>query len=419
MARGGRLLHAFTALGIVAATVCSTAANWPRFRGPNGAGVAADKDIPVKWDERDGLLWKVALPGAGNSSPIVWGNRLFTQTASRDGKERMLLCMDVTDGKVLWSRSVPGGKGKTHVKNSLASATPATDGERVYAAFWDGKDVALVAFDFNGNLLWRRDLGRFVSQHGAGASPVVYRDKVFYANDQDGSAALLAFDARSGKTLWQAPRAAFRACYSSPFVLERAGMASELVVASTAGITGYDPESGHANWHWTWVFGGMAMRTTASPIFSHGMIFACSGDGSGERHMVAVKLEGNGSGTRPVLAWENKKVFPYVPTLLAHGDHLYFVNDKGIAGCYMARTGEAVWTERLGRDVFASPVLIDGKVYATSEDGDVYVLAATPTFHLLAKNSLGERVIATPAVANNRLFIRGEEHLFCIGKMTR
>src|SRR5207302_238370 len=147
--------------------------------------------------------------------------------------------------------------------------------------------------------------------------------------------------------VWQAPREAFRACYSSPFVLERPGAAAEVVVVSTAGITAYNPDTGNAVWHWHWQFDGMPLRTTGSPIHAHGMIFACSGDGGGDRHMVAVRLEQNGGGVRPVLAWENKKAFPYVPTLLTRGDHLYFVNDKGIAGCYVARTGEPVWSERL------------------------------------------------------------------------
>ena len=147
------------------------------------------------------------------------------------------------------------------------------------------------------------------------------------------------------------------------------------------------------------------------------MIFACSGDGGGDRHMVAVRLENGGSGTRPVLAWENKKAFPYVPTLLVRGEHLYFVNDKGIAGCYVARTGEPVWSERLAStSLVSSPVMIDGKIYAGTEHGDVFVLAAEPTFQLLARNALGERIVATPAVADGRLYLRGASHLYCIGK---
>jgi outer membrane protein assembly factor BamB len=410
-------LYSLLIVGLVLATGGLAAAdNWSRFRGPNGTGVAADMEIPIKWDQENGILWKVPMPGPGNSSPIVWGKRLFVQAASSDGKQRWLLCLDANDGKVLWQRDVPGSKVKTHAKNTLASATPATDGERVYAAFWDGKNVAMVAYDFDGNLVWRRELGKFVSQHGAGASPVVYGNKVFFNNDQDGSAALLALDAKTGKTAWQAPREAYRACYSSPFLLDRPGGGSDLIVASTGGITAYNPDNGHVNWHWVWSFDRMPLRTTGSPIAAHGMIFACSGDGGGDRHMVAVRLENGGGVTRPVLAWENKKIVPYVPTLLVRGDYLYFVNDNGYAGCYIARTGEKVWYERLQGTLTSSPVLIDGKIVAPTEDGDVYVLAAEPMYRLLAKNSLGERIGASPAVADHRMFLRGQEHLFCIGK---
>ena len=416
MARSLRLWLGLLIAGAVTISAAAAADNWPRFRGPNGAGTATAQDIPVKWDDEHNVLWKVELPGVGNASPIVWGNRLFTQAASRDGLERMLLCIDVKDGKVLWSRNFPGAKAKTHPKNTLASGTPATDGERVYAAFWDGVNVFLIACDFKGKLIWRHDLGKFNSQHGAGASPIVYGDKVFYLDDQDGTASILALDARSGKPAWSTPRGAYRACYSSPFVVRRGGAAPELIVASTGGITGYDPDHGRPTWHWNWTFEGMALRTTGSPIYAHGMVFACSGDGAGPRHMVALRLEGTGNETRPVLAWENKKAFPYVPTLLAYDRYLYFVNDKGVAGCYVARTGKEVWSERLSGTVASSPILIDNKIYAATEDGDVYVFAAAPQFHLLAKNTLGERIVATPAVADNRLFIRGEDHLFCIGK---
>jgi outer membrane protein assembly factor BamB len=415
MVRTGRCLCCVLIAAAVVVPVTAVGDGWPRFRGPNGAGTATGQDIPVTWDEQRGMIWKVTLPGVGNSSPIVWGQRLFTQAASRDGRQRMLLCLDVRDGKLLWTREFPGVKAHTHPNNTLASATPASDGERVYAAFWDGVNVFLVACDVDGKLLWRCDLGKFNSQHGAGASPVVYGDKVFYLDDQDGTAAMLALDARSGKIVWRTPRGAYRACYSSPLLVRRGG-APELIVASTGGITGYDPDTGRANWNWTWDFDGMALRTTGSPIFAHGMVFACSGDGGGPRHMVALRLKGAGSGTRAVLAWENKKAFPYVPTLLAHGEHLFLVNDKGIAGCYVARTGEHVWTHRLGGSVASSPILVDDRIYIATDEGDVYVFAAAPRFQHLAKNALGERVVATPAVADNRLFIRGEEHLFCIGK---
>jgi len=264
-----------------------------------------------------------------------------------------------------------------------------------------------------GKELWKRGLGGFISQHGAGQSPIVFEDKVIIANDQDKSAVLIALDAKTGKPAWKAERKHFRACYSTPFVLERDGEAPELIVASTAGISGYDPRSGKEHWAWTWKFDGMALRTVASPICSQGLVLANSGDGSGLRHMVAVK-PGHGD-AKPALAWENKSDFPYVPCLLAKGDHVYYVTDKGIAGCHVLKSGKRVWTERLARGFTASPLLIDGKVYAVSGAGDVYVFAASPTFKRLAKNSLGEPISASPAVADNRLFIRGKEHLFCIG----
>jgi outer membrane protein assembly factor BamB len=291
------------------------------------------------------------------------------------------------------------------------------DGERVYAVFWDGKDISLSAFDLQGKHLWKTDLGGFTSQHGVGMSPVVHDGRVFLNNDQDGASAVLAFDARTGKELWRAKRQAYRTCYSTPFVLTTAGR-DELIVASTAGITSYDPRQGGENWHFTWSFQGMPLRTVASPITTTGLVVASSGDGSGDRDAIAVRLGGKGdvSGTNRVWHSSNRKTLPYVPCFLALGDHLYSVGDDGLAVCRAARTGEEVWTHGFRTKVRASPVLIDGKIYAACEDGTVYVFAADTTYKQLAKNTVGEPVTSTPAVANNRLYIRGREHLFCIGK---
>jgi outer membrane protein assembly factor BamB len=417
MMRSGRFgLRLALILGAAAVLAGPAAAgNWPRFRGPNGTGVSDDKDIPVGWADKD-VLWKTALPGLGNSSPIVWGDRLFIQSASADGKERLLLGVDVATGKVRWQKSVPGERARTHPKNTLATSTPATDGKRVYALFWDGQDIALHAYDLDGKPLWQTPLGPFTSQHGVGHSPMVYDGKVVVANDQDGSAALVAVDAETGKVAWQAKRQAFRTCYSTPFVLDNASDGPELIVASTAGVTGYDPKSGTENWHWHWSFAGMALRTVASPVAVAGLIVANSGEGSGARDTVAVKVGSKGEDTKGNLAWEQRRDLPYVPCFLARGDYLYSVTDAGTAACRVAKTGEIVWSERLGSAVSASPVMIDGKVYVCGEDGDVYVFAAEPTFKLLAKDSVGEPIIATPAVADGRLFIRGKTHLFCIGK---
>jgi outer membrane protein assembly factor BamB len=410
--RGGWLLVLGVALGACAA---AAAGDWPRFRGPNGTGAAPDTGIPVRWTEQDGILWKAAIPGLGHSSPVVGGGRVFLQSAAADGRARWLLCLDAGTGKLLWQQEAPGRRAHTHEKNTLASSTPALDAERVYAAFWDGQDVHLCAYGLDGTPAWARDLGPFRSQHGAGFSPVVAGDKVLLSNDQDGSAVFLALEARTGKTLWQAERRAFRACYSSPLVLDSGG-GKQVLVVSTAGVTGYDLATGALVWNCNWPAARMPLRTVSSPVVAGDLVVATAGDGAGDRLAIGVLLGGQGDVTATHLAWEDRKTFPYVPSVLALREHLYSVNDAGLAACHVARTGEVVWQERLGGPFTASPVLVDGKVYAAGEDGSVYVFRAAPEFKLLAKNPVGEPVSATPAVADNRLYVRGREHLFCIGK---
>lgn len=428
------LVLAFTVvLGSVAA-----AANWERFRGPNGTGVATDKNVPVEFSEGNGILWKLKLPGLGNSSPVVWGNHLFLQTATDDGSERFLLCIDVAKGQELWRRGIPGNKAHTHPKNTLASSTPATDGEGVYVAFWDGKEVYLVAYNFKGDVLWNKNLGLWVSQHGTGASPIVYKDKVIFANDMDKEypadkkdkkakpkqvtqpSTLFAFYKKTGEKAWEAPREAYRACYSAPFLLENPGQPTELIVTSTTSITSYDPDTGAQNWRWNWNWTGLPMplRTIGAPVHVDGMLLACSGDGGGARQAAAVALNGSGKKAQPKQMWNNIKDFPYVPCVLNKGQHLFFVNDAGTAACYEIKSGKRLWQERIPDAAFtASPVMIDDKIYAASEQGDVHVFAADPAaFRPLAKNSLGERIRATPAVADGRLYIRTQTTLYCIGK---
>ncbi len=389
--------------------------NWPRFRGPNGAGVSTEKGIPVQWTP-DNMLWKTALPGVGHSSPIVWGDRLFMQSSSADAKQRMMLCVDANSGKLLWSKNLPGNKSVVHKLSSYASGTPATDGERVYAAFWDGDHLGLQAYDFYGQPLWHRDLGAFKSQHGAGHSPIVWQDRVILANDQDGLATLACFDAKSGDDVWKVQRKPFRACYSTP-ILHEAGGKVELLVASTAGVTSYNPADGKQNWTFDWKFtASKPLRTVASPVIADGVIVLTSGDGDGSRCAIGVKLGGAGDVSTTNFLWENRKTFPYVPCSLALGEHIYAVNDAGLAACYVAKTGEEVWNHPLRSGVTASPLLIDGKIYVFGDHGKVFVFEAKPKFKMLAGNDLADDVSATPAVANHRLYVRGKEFLYCIGE---
>ncbi len=404
--------------------------NWERFRGPNGNGVSDDKNIPIKFGATENVRWKAKIPGDGHSSPIVWGDRVFLQASSADASERHFLCFDAKTGKELWKRSIPGAKVKFRKDSSHASATPTTDGEAVYIPFWNGKDIILTAYNFNGDKLWDRNMGEFVSQHGAAASPILYKNLLIFSMDKDAfrdtmkltgpvtnPAKLYALDKKTGNTVWEMKRDAVRACYSVPFVLEKPGTAPELVVTSSTGITSYEPLTGKPNWEWKWTFNKGPLRTIAGTTHIDGVLLACSGDGSGERLMQAVAMNGLGKDARPERLWANAKEFPYVTCLLTRGEHVYFVNDLGRAGCYHAKTGAKVWFETIpDAKFYGSPVLIDGKIYAASEQGDVYVIAAEPKYQLLARNSFGELIESTPAVSNGTLYIRTATHLYAIGK---
>jgi outer membrane protein assembly factor BamB len=404
--------------------------NWERFRGPNGTGVANDRNVPLTFGTTENMVWKVALPGVGNSSPVVWGERLFVHAAAKDGKRRMLICLDTKAGRILWQKSIAGMPVTIRADSSLASSTPTTDGEAVYVSFWDGNDVHVVAYDFHGEPLWNKNLGPFNSQHGAGASPILYKDKLILANDMDKDdfythkpnarpSMVIALDKRTGRLVWESPRQAERACYSAPFLLRRPGQKEpELVVTSTTAVTGYNLDSGVKLWEakgWQEHALKAPMRTVASPALAGDMLCVCSGGDAG-RFAIGLSLPGAGTADSPRRLWENRKDFPYVPSPLARGENFYFVSDAGFAGCYEARTGKRVWYERLAAGFTASPLLIGNKIYAASTEGDVYVFAAEPAFQLLAHNELGEAIRATPAVAGGRLYIRGEHFLYCFGK---
>jgi outer membrane protein assembly factor BamB len=440
--RFSRLLFTLFAFTTIIGAV--NADNWPRFRGPNGTGIANDTDIPIKFGEKQNMRWKAAIPGMGHSSPIVWGDRVFLQTASLDGSERSFLCIDAKTGMEIWKRSIPAAKAGHPLRydSSLASASAATDGEAVYIPFWNGKDIVLTAYDFKGEKLWDRNFGEFVSQHGAGASPIIYKNLVIFSVDKDAfrevedktkkdakgkfvkiktpvpnPSTLYALDKKTGKTVWSVPREAVRACYSMPFLLERKGSEPELLVTSTSAITSYEPLSGKTNWYWTWTFAKDPLRTIAATTYVNDMLLACSGDGSGERLMAAVALKGQGKQTRPEQTWSNAKQFPYVTCPLVKGEYVYFVNDLGVAGCFEPKTGKEVWFERIpGAKFYASPVMIDGKIYAASESGDVHVLAASPKYEHLATNSLSDTIRATPAVANGALYVRTKSYLYCFSE---
>jgi outer membrane protein assembly factor BamB len=402
-----------SALTLALTLTLGSAADWPRFRGPNGTGTAdgALPDIdPAK------PLWKAAIPGKGVSSPIVVGGKVYLQTASADGKTRSLLCLTAATGKPEWTKDVPGDKAKTHAKNSLASGTPACDGTHIYCQWWDGSGVSLHCYDLKGDEKWRQSLGGYVSQHGPGFSPMAHDGMVYVNVDDDQHAELVAFDAATGERKWIAPRKHVRASYSTPSLLERPGKPVELILGTTTAVTSYEPKTGKVNWEYpiAWPKGDMPLRAVGHPVYAAGLVVVYTGDGGGSRYMAAIDPDK----TPPAKVWELKKDTPYVPCVLVKGDRLYWVSDKGLATCADAKTGKAVWAERVfaTSDVTASPVMAGDKILMISEKGEMAVVKAGKEFEEPALLSLGERVFASPAVADGRVFVRGEGHLFCFGK---
>lgn len=401
-----------TCFALAITLVSTQAADWPRFRGPNGTGIAEGPmpDInPAK------PLWKTKLPGKGNGSPIVVGGKIYLQSSSVDGKTRMLVCVNAADGSIDWTKELPGDKGKPHPKNSMASGTPTCDGKQIYCQWWDGSGVSLYAYDLKGTELWRTSLGSYVSQHGPGFSPIVHDGLVFVNVDDDQHAELVALDIKTGDKKWFVERKHYRASYSTPFILERPGKPAELVLGTTTALTSYDPKTGNVNWEYAiaWPKGEMPLRVVGCPVVAAGLIVVYCGDGGGSRYMIAI----DPSGKKPTKAWDLKKETPYVPCVLVKGNHLFWIGDKGIATCTDAKTGKPVWSERVfNTDVTASPMLFGDKILVISEKGEVAVVKADKEFEESAKVSLGEKVYASPAAADGKVFIRGDSQLYCFGK---
>jgi outer membrane protein assembly factor BamB len=385
-------------------------ADWVRFRGPNGSGTAA-ADVPPLTSISKNLLWKVAIPGTGHSSPIIVGHKVFLQSAATDGSKRMLICLNTETGQIEWTRDAVGQSAHTHKKNSLASSTPASDGKNVYVLFWDGAAVTMQAYTLDGKPVWAASLGSYQSQHGVGASPLVVGDKVIVNFDQDGAAEAMAFDAKTGAKVWSVERKPSRANPATPLIRELPNGKQEVVFVNTGGLTGYDPDTGKVNWDWDWA--PNKLRTVASPIQLKDAILVVAGDGGGSRAAAVVR-----PGETPKLLWAKRKDVPYVPTPLVKGDHVFMILDTGFISCAEAKTGNILWSERVfTKAVTSSPIMLGDTVLAIAEDGKVVTFKTDPEFFdKLSEGSLGEAVFASPAAGDGKLFVRGTEHLFCFGK---
>jgi len=399
-----------------------SAQEWTRFRGPNGTGISNAKTIPTEISNSH-LRWKAKLPGMGHSSPVLWGDKIFLTTTGDSAGGISVLCLDSADGRILWRKDFSLTPFPRHKFNSFASSTPAVDEERVYVVWNETAHYMVAALDHGGRVLWQRDLGPFLSQHGCGISPVVYNGKVFVGNEQgdsnsvpqnkDAKSFIAAVDAKDGKTVWQTPRKTLSAAYSTPCVYEPKNGKAALIFNSEAhGISAIDPDTGKVVWDYGTAFD---KRSVSSPVVAGDIVFGSCGSGAGGNFVTAVRAGDPGRGRPAELAYNMKKSANYVVTPVVHGDLAWFWNDGGILTCVQAKTGEIRYQERVGGNFFGSPVWIDERLFAVSTAGELVVVPASDQFKVLHRYNLGELCHSTPAVARESLFVRTENHLWCFG----
>jgi outer membrane protein assembly factor BamB len=383
---------------------------WPRWRGPSGQGLVSGSGYPDRWSASENVLWRTPVPGAGNSSPIVWRDRILLTTAYEQGRRLSVLAFRRADGMRLWETFAPEGRrdGGSHFKNGHASATPATDGERVYASFGTR---GLLALDLNGKIVWQQDLGQMDAYHGTAGSPLLYKDRLILYQDQYSGSFIAAFDTRTGKQLWRTTRDA-SVGWGTPIAV-RVGDHDEIIVNSQNRVHAYDPATGRELWRCS----GTTYEVIPTPVVGYGMVFCSSGRAG---PTLAIRPGGKGDVSRTHLAWSSPRGSPFVPSPILYGESLYMINDMAsIVTSLDARTGRLMWQGRLGvaqREGFsASPVAVDGKVFFTNDDGETFVLRAGPTFELLHVNRMGEPILASPALVEGRWYIRTGARLVAIG----
>jgi len=398
--------------------------NWPAWRGPHGNGVCDETGLPTKWSTTDNVVWKVTLPDRGNSTPIVWGDRVFvTQAVEKDGT-RSLLCFDRKDGALLWQKGTTWTeKELTHGTNPPCASSPVTDGERVIA--WFGS-AGIFCFDLEGKELWKRDLGSQKHIWGYGASPVLVGDLVCLNFGPGDRSFLVALNKKTGETVWQHDEPLNRegtsearfanpdyyGSWSDPLVCDINGR-KELVISLPFRVCSFDPSSGKELWHST----GINPLVYTSPLFADGVVV---GMGGFNGMSIALKAGGEGDITQSARLWRHPKTKQRIGSGVIHDGHIYIHNDPGIAECFELATGKLVWEQRLqgeGRrgTNWSSIMLADGLCYTMTQGGDGFVFKASPQFEQVSANALGEHSNSSIAPGNGQLFIRTYQHLWCIG----
>jgi len=410
------------------ATVTLFADNWPQWRGPESNGVSRERGLATTWTQTENVTWKLALPSRSGSTPIAWEDTIFLNVAVHPSQgELELWSVNRRSGMVSWKRTVGGGN---HVerKQNMSSPSPVTDGAAVWVMTGTG---ILKAFDFAGTELWMRDIqkdyGRFGLQWGYASSPLLHEDALFvqvlHGMRTDDPSYLLRIDKKTGRTVWRVERPTQARqespdAYTTP-IMVKVGGGLELVISGGDVVTGHDPATGKELWR----VRGLNpenrgdYRIVASPLVAAGLLIAPTR----ESPMLAVRPGGRGDVTASHIAWSFTRGGPDVPTPVSDGQYVYVVNDRGVVHCLDVKTGAVIYgPQRLKPGTYtASPVLAGGSIYVTSEDGITSVFAAGPVFKLIAENAVDEYTLSSIAVSNGQIFLRGEKHLYAIGKAAK
>ena len=392
--------------------------NWPAWRGADGTGISRERNLPIRWSPTENIRWKVPLPEACNSTPVIWENHVFLTQGLDGGRRRALLALDRETGKTLWQCEVPcATKETTHRQNPPCSSSPVTDGKTVYTYL---ASSGVLAFDFKGNELWKRDFGPVLHRWGNGGSPVLYKNLLILFHGPGDPSILYALDKNTGETIWKSQEVGINSnifgSWSTPLVL-RTSKRDELIlplpgekIGGVGWFKSYDPNNGKLLWQCD----GLGNEVYAMPIVGNdgGIIVGISGHNG---PTMAVRPGGSGNVTESHRLWRTEKKTPQrIGSGVIHKGHLFIADANGIMECLDAKTGEVVWKERVGGNLWGSILLAGGNPYATNLEGDTFIVSASPKYELVAKNSLGEPTYAALAVSNGELFLRTQKHLYCI-----
>jgi len=418
-------------VALVSAGIMCANADWPQFRGPRGDGSADAAHPPLRWSETENVGWKVALPGRGRSSPVVQGDRLWLTTATERGIRRTRIgpddmqtaehvafgavCVDGRTGDVRWEATLRELEhpDPVHWLNSWATPTPVVEAGRLYCDFGTFGTACLDAE--TGRVMWQERLP-VDHQVGPGSSPVLYRDLLLLVRDGRDTQYVAAVDKRTGRTVWRTDRPPIKASsnnlkksFSTPLLIQAAGK-TQLVSPGAQWVVAYAPETGQEIWR---VRHGEGFSIGTCPVFGHGL--AVIGTGCFKAQLVAIRVDGEGDVTGTHVAWRSLRQVPVMSSPVLAGDELYWVSDEGMASCADASSGEVHWQERLGGAHLASPLTAAGRVYFFSQEGKTTVVTAGRSFARLAENVLAGPLVATPAMAGRRLYVRTDSHLYAVG----